>query len=107
MSNCLKHYGVRGMKWIIRQTPAPDTLYTKRPDPNPLYTKRPDPNQLYTKRPDPNPLYKYVGDKTKDTSTVISKIGSAKFYRLKSDNVNKGQLYTKSDLFKKKIFKKI
>ena len=96
MSNCLKHYGVRGMKWVIRQTPAPDTLYTKRPDPNPLYTKRPD----------PNPLYKYVGDKTKDTSTVISKIGSAKFHRLKSENVNKGQLYTKSDLFKKKIFKK-
>ena len=97
MSNCLKHYGVRGMKWVNRQTPAPDTLYTKRPDPNPLYTKRPD----------PNPLYKYVGDKTKDTSTVISKIGSAKFHRLKSENVNKGQLYTKSDLFKKKIFKKI
>ena len=97
MSNCLKHYGVKGMKWVLRQTPAPDTLYTKRPDPNPLYTKRPD----------PNPLYKYVGDKTKDTSTVISKIGSAKFHRLKSENVNKGQLYTKSDLFKKKIFKKI
>lgn len=87
MSNCLQHYGVRGMKWVIRKTPAPDTLYTKRPD--------------------PNPVYKYVGDKTKDTSTVISKIGSAKFYRLKSENVNKGQLYTKSDLFKKKIFKKI
>ena len=97
MSNCLKHYGVKGMKWVLRQTPAPDTLYTKRSDPN----------ALYTKRPDPNPLYKYVGDKTKDTSTVISKIGSAKFHRLKSENVNKGQLYTKSDLFKKKIFKKI
>ena len=97
MSNCLKHYGVRGMKWVIRQTPAPDTLCTKRPAPD----------TLYTKRPDPNPLYKYVGDKTKDTSTVISKIGPAKFHRLKSENVNNGQLYTKSDLFKKKIFKKI